>query len=150
METNFRLCGIPSSNVQYLWESVKYQLHAALEYADDKFTLENIYEYLKEKSMQLWLVVSGHSTIHASIVTQIVEYANKKVMFIVLVGGVKFDEWSHVIETFTAFAQSHDCQTIEGYGRAGWEPKLKQLGFKKVHTVYSLPIKKETRHGGNI
>lgn len=140
MDDDLRLCAVPSSTIEYFWEVVQPMINAALKHADGKYSENDIFRLLKEKNMQLWVIADIEDIIQAAIVTQIVEYPNKKVMFIVLVGGVKFDNWSHVLPHFVSFARDHQCQSIEGYGRSGWETKLKHLGFKKILTVYRFPV----------
>ena len=141
MDETLRLCGMPSATIDYVWDMVEPLLIPAVGYSDGKYAIKDIYDQLKEKNMQLWVIADNEDIIHAAIVTQIVEYPNKKVMFIVLVGGVKFDTWSHVLPHFVAFAEDHQCESIEAYGRTGWETKLKHLGFKKILTVYRFPVK---------
>lgn len=140
MRDDLRLCAIPSKNVKYMWELVDTMILAGLKYANGKYTLQDIYHAILDRDMQLWLIVDIDDIIHAAIVTQIIYYPSKKVMLFVIVSGVKFNNWIHELPHFVLFARSHDCESIEFYGRSGWEKKVKKLGFDKIHTVFSLNI----------
>lgn len=140
MNKDLVLFGIDPKEITKCWPRIKDGLENALKYSDGKYSIFDIECALVSHEMQLWIASDVYSKIHAIFVTQIINYGSKKVMLFVLIQGVKFDEWKHFISDFKKFAKSHDCQTIEGYGRAGWEPKIVSMGFKKVHTVYSLPI----------
>lgn len=140
MSEKLTLFPVPSSRMSEVWPLAKNLIRDALEYADNKFALEDIFFHLRHMDMQLWLVIDELDAIKGAIVTQIIQYPNKKVLLIMLISGVKFDDWSHFLSDFIAFAKDHNCQSLEGYGRAGWEKKIKHLGFKKIHTIFSLPI----------
>jgi len=139
-DNKLQLNGIPSVDVMRVWEDIQYLLKSALEYADHKYTIFDVQYALMSRDMQLWLVMTDDDVIQSMIITQIVQYPNKKVMFFVFAAGVKSNEWIHFIDHFKDFAAEHQCHAIEVLGRAGWEKKFKSLGFTKVHTVYSLPL----------
>jgi len=143
MNENLRLCAIPSLNAMYVWDVVEDMILAALMHADGKYTIQDIFMAIKDKEMQLWVVVDQDDMIHAVVVTQIIYYPSKKVMLFVIVSGVKFDNWSHFLPHFKLFAKDHDCSALEFYGREGWEKKVASLGFKKIHTVLRLNINGE-------
>jgi len=140
MNEKLSLCGILSTQVNDVWQFIKENIASALNYADDKYSVDDILGFIRDKKMQLWVVIDQDFAIHASIVTQIVNYPRKKVMLIVIVAGVKLNEWEHIIRNLVQYAKSHDCHSIEAFGRSGWEKKVKHLGFTKIHTYYKLPI----------
>jgi len=145
-----RLCGIKAENLEKVWDHVVEDIRETLVYSYDKFTVQDIFNSLKNMDMQLWVIVDQNNTIHATIVTQIVDYPSKRVMLFVIISGKNFVKWSHFLGLFTRFARSHNCRSIEAYGRPGWENKTKKLGFKKIHTLYSLELTEGTTHERNI
>lgn len=140
MQNELSLFGINPKDIHRCWAKVERPIQNALKYGDGKYSLSDIEVALKLHEMQLWVVIDKLGGMKAVIITQIVCYPNKKVMFFLLIQGVKFGDWKHFIADFTTFAKSHGCTSIEGYGRPGWEKKITDIGFNKVHTVYSLPI----------
>lgn len=85
----------------------------------------DIYSAIADRDMQLWVcVIDGQ--IKAALVTQIVVYPRAKTFDIVFVGGEEVDTWvEQAWEELKLFGQSHNCQFIRGFGRAGWQRKLK-------------------------
>jgi hypothetical protein len=143
MDNDLRLCGIPARHIDYIWDLILHMISDAVEYSYGKYTVQDIYNALCERDMQLWVIVDNDDIPHAIIVTQIIYYPSKKVMLFVLAAGVKFDNWTHLLPQFIAFAKDHQCTAMEFYGRTGWEKKIEPLGFKKIHTVFSLNINGE-------
>lgn len=125
-----QLFGVLSSHIDDIWGSVKGLVSAGLEYSDGKYTVEDVYKSLKSRDMQLW--VSFNEAIEAIGITQINIYPNKKVCVIFLVAGSYMDNWLHFSESIKAWAKERGCQSLECYGRPGWE---KVLGWEKIHTV---------------
>lgn len=134
------LFGINPSDIHKCWLKIEKPIQNALKYSDGKYNIADIECSLKTHEMQLWVIVDKIGSMKAVIITQIVSYPQKKVMFFVLIHGIKFGDWKHFIDDFVSFAKSHDCTAIEGYGRPGWEKKISDIGFSKVHTVYRLQI----------
>lgn len=139
--TDMHICAVSSKNAPHLWDIIDDMILDALDYANGKFTIDDIHEAILNRDMQLWVIIDGEDIVHAVVVTQVIHYPSKKVMLFVLVSGVKFDNWKHLLPHFELFAKDHDCTAIEFYGRTGWEKKTRELGFKKIHTVFSLDIK---------
>lgn len=137
------LHGIKSYEVDNYWELVRDLIDDSLKYSDGKYTSEDIRRMIFRKEMQLWIVIDIEHTITAAIITQIVNFPCKRVLLFVLVSGSDFDEWKHCLTTFINFAKYSNCHSIEGYGRPGWEKKIRKLGFTKIHTIYRLELNGE-------
>lgn len=66
----------------------------------------------------------------------------KRVMNIQLAGGDSLDDWfERMDEVAQALAKARDCSEVYIVGRAGWQRKLKQLGYQTVHTVLRKEVK---------
>lgn len=140
MDNELRLCGIMADKVNEIWPKIEKMLTEAVKYSDGKFRIEDIFQLLLSRDMQLWTVVDNKENILSSIVTQVVNFPRKNVMFIMFIAGIRFNDWASLVSHLIQFAKAHNCETIEGYGRDGWETKSKHLGFTKVHTIYSLSL----------
>lgn len=136
-----KLSAIPSHSTGLWFNRIQPFVESALEGSDGKFTVYDIFLCLIHKEMQLWVITEQENDqLQAVIITQVITYPAKKVLLILIVAGVKFDEWSHTLPHFKLFAKDHACDAIEFYGRPGWEPKVKPLGFKKIDVMFSLPL----------
>lgn len=140
MRDDLRLCGISYKNVMGMWDVVQDMIVRALKHSDGKYTIFDVQYALLTRDMQLWVVADSEDEINAVIITQIVSFPSKKVLFFLLVSGVNFNDWNHFLPHFKLFAKDHQCSAMEALGRVGWEKKIIALGFKRIHTVFSLPI----------
>lgn len=135
------LSAIDSIMAQYFWFSIDEMIESALVHSDGKILIDDIKRFIYEKKMQLWVIWDkANDCIAGTMITEFVKYPRKKILSIVILGGVRFDEWKHVISDLSTFARQRNCSSIEFHGRPGWERKIDDLGFKKIHTVLSLPL----------
>jgi transposase len=125
-----RLYGVLSSHIDQIWKEVAPLLSQALEYSDGKYSLESIKQALINRDMQLWLSIDGH--IEACGVTQIVSYPCKKVCNFMFVAGRDMEKWLTFENDIKQWAREHGCQSIELYGRPGWQ---KILPWERIHVV---------------
>jgi hypothetical protein len=139
MDKKLKMYGIPSALIDSAWVDVSPYIKEALQYSDGKYEISDIYKSLIEKDMQLWTAFSDEGC-EALCVTQIINYPRKKVLLLFLIAGKESANWLHFVENLKHFAKEHGCDSLEGYGRPGWEKLSKPLGFKKVHTIFKLTI----------
>jgi hypothetical protein len=135
-----RLYGVLSNAIDDVWEEVAPLIDKSLVFAGGKFHIDDIYRFLKNKEMQLW-VVYDEKGLCCSAITQIVIYPRKKIFSINFVAGRNYKTWLDHLNILEAFARSNDCDWIEGYCRKGWDKSLPSFGYKKSHTLYILPLK---------
>ena len=66
----------------------------------------------------------------------------KRALNIQLAGGASLDDWfERIDEVSNMLAKSRECSEVYIVGRAGWQRKLKQLGYKVAHTVLHKEVK---------
>lgn len=124
------IAGIPHDQIDQWWPLVEPFVARGLEYADGKFTTDDIREALKTRDMQLWIA----NTLDSIGITQVVIYPRKKVCLVVMVAGSYLDRWVDEMETtFVAWAKERGCHSIEAFCRPGWEKVLPD--WHKLHVV---------------
>lgn len=134
--TNRIITGI--TDIDTFWQEVEPFINKALEYNHGEFTTEDIYGWLKNQKMQLWVV--HENGIQAAAVTEVVIYPRKKIVRILALAGNGFDEWSDDLQAlFEFWGKKLDADGIEIIGRRGWIKKLEKYGYSEAHTV----LKKE-------
>jgi hypothetical protein len=138
-KNNIRLYGVLSHAIDSVWPDASKLLEKAVNYADGKYALTDIYQAIKNRDMQLWVAFDDVGMC-AACVTQIICYPRKKVLFLLFSGGMRFEKWMHLTYDMVAFAKEHGCSSVELHGRPGWEKKGKPVGFKKVYTVYQVEM----------
>lgn len=136
----FAMRPIFACEIGMVWDIVGPLLEKSIDYSDKRYTVDDIKRDIKSKDMQLWVVVDSAGNIHSTIVTRVVIYPQRKVLFLEHIAGSDFDEWKHLLHVFVAFAQRKGCSSIDAFGRPGWEKKIAPLGFKKRQVIYRLPL----------
>lgn len=136
-DNDYKIYGILSQYIDVVWRNAKPFIQNALKYGDNKYTLDSVKKALISRDMQLWLIYLN-ANIKGIVVTEIIQYPNKKYLTIVLLSGVEFDAWAYHWSTIKEWAIGEGCEAVQVFGRPGWERKLKTLGFEKIHTVLRL------------
>lgn len=131
--------GVLSHSIDKVWPEVSVLLAPAVLYSDGKYEVEDVYKSLTERDMQLWVAFKNKG-LCATCVTQIINYPRKKVMFLLFIAGIQSINWLHLADDLAQFAREHGCQSVEGYGRPGWEKLGVPFGFKKIHTIFRLDL----------
>ena len=72
--------------------------------------------------------------------SEVVEYARKKVLHIFLAGG-DMEELVDMIDSAEAWGRTLGCTALTMSGRKGWERALAPHGFKPVMIVMERAIK---------
>jgi len=122
------------------WQSVKPFLEAALEHADGKYDLSVIFEQIQRENYKLW-VVYNESQVIGCFVTELLQYPCAKVLGVPFLSCGDFDaDIAPHFSTVKQWARDNNAVSIEFFGRAGWEKKLKPMGFEKTHTVMRLKL----------
>ena len=74
-------------------------------------------------------------------VTEVLQYPRKKALAVVFLSGDDFSEWIPEIDKkFVDFAKVLECDFVEACGRAGWERKVKKLGWIKRFSIIERPL----------
>jgi hypothetical protein len=103
-------------------------IEAALKYSGGTHNFDDVRAAILESRMQLW------PTANSCAVTEIVEYARKKVLHVFLAGG-DMDEVVGGIEIVADWGRAQGCQSMTMSGRRGWERVLGKSGFRPVMIV---------------
>lgn len=129
--------GVASAFIDQVWKDVAPMIERALAYFDDRVGIDDIYQSLKAKNNQLWLVFRGGEILTA-VITEIAIYPKKKVLTIAYLAGRDFKSWQYGLSVLKDFAKSHGCSCIEIRGRRGWEKLLKDFRVLNITQVLDL------------
>lgn len=135
-----RMYGVPAKQIDLIWSDVEPLLKSAIvRSAIDKYQTEDIYKSLLAQDMQLW-VAYDKKGLCAIEITQIINYPRQKVLMLVFTAGRDSETWLPFVDVLKQFAESHNCNSLEGFGRPGWEKLSKSFGFKKISTLYKFDL----------
>jgi len=129
--------GIPAEYIDDVWEDCKKYVEMGNNKSHEEMDVHDIYFFLKEKEMQLWIVYDDKAMdeIKAVVTTEIVNYPRKKVCRIVTLGGRGIDSWIHAISTIEAWAEAQGCESMKTFCRKGFIKKLENYGYEQTYTV---------------
>ena len=116
-------------------------LAKAAVHSEGELEPEDFIEPLSTGEMQLWVAYEDNESIHAAMVTQFIQYPQKKILRIISVAGEDF-KWNitNFQEMIDSFALKYGCTAIELWGRKGWKKLLPE--WKDAYTEYT----KELQH----
>lgn len=126
------LVGVPSFDIDIVWERALPFVQSALEHSFD--TPEDVYAALKIKGAQLWLAWLNDG-IEAICITRVEEYTNGKTCGIWICAGSGRNDWKHHMATIEAWAKSNGCIAMKHTARLGWQRVLKPMGYEATHIV---------------
>jgi len=109
-----------SEQIPAIWEKARPFIEMALNQGSD-YTLDEIYEGLCTKQMQLWMPDG------AALVTSIQTDAGNKFCLLVTLGGTRMSDWFQYLPIVESWAKDEGAEEMRLYGRIGW---AKLTGYK--------------------
>ena len=126
------LTGILSSDLDEFWHKVRPLIQRAIDESDGDYLIDDIYEALWLRDMQLWVWYQDGEIIGA-LVTEILDRPENRVCTLVLGGGAGLDFWKNDT-TIYRWAKGNGCSSVEIHGRKGWGRVLS--GWKETSTNF--------------
>ena len=136
---------VPIDEIKSIWGEISSYIKKATDYTYGRYEeIDVLHECLTGK-FHLWVVYTededGEAKYIGAATTEVVKYPRKKVLSVVFLSGDDFSEWMPQIDQkFVDFAKVLECDFVEACGRAGWERKVKKLGWIKRFTIIERPL----------
>ena len=112
---------VPQEDLHIVWNEVEPLIKKAL---DDTYSARDILDGLVKNSFQLF--ISWEDKVESAVITEVIQYPQKKVCRYFLAGGSNMNNWLEPIQQeIEKFAKYNQCDAIEVAGRKGWLRKLK-------------------------
>ena len=112
---------VPQDDLHIVWNEVEPLIKKAL---DDTYTARDILDGLVKNAFQLF--ISWEDKVESAVITEVIQYPQKKVCRYFLAGGSNMNNWLEPIQQeIEKFAKYNQCDAIEVAGRKGWLRKLK-------------------------
>lgn len=138
---------VPAQYVDTCWDKIEGFIAKAAKYTYGRYTVSNIYDIVKEGEYQLW-VAFDKETFKGAVVTNIMNYPQKKVLCMQFCGGEELKLWKQpMLDLLKRFARDLGCEGIESTGRPGWAKIFENDGYKATWVTYELPIDMEKDNG---
>lgn len=108
------------------------RLKRALALGGNTHTIDDIYQAVSHGTMQCF--VKGDSFV----ITEVINAPQKRFLNVfMIVGELSVLELHDDVE---AFAKQAGCDFMQAYGRPGWKPKIKSLGWEPDRIVFRRKI----------
>ena len=112
---------VPQEDLHIVWNEVEPLIKKAL---DDTYTARDILDGLVKNAFQLF--ISWEDKVESAVITEVIQYPQKKVCRYFLAGGSNMNNWLEPIQQeIEKFAKYNQCDAIEVAGRKVWLRKLK-------------------------
>ena len=128
---------VPIEHIGPLWKQVEGHLKKPLEIDGYAYTAQDVLNSLINGKMQLWISWSRKKKkVEAAIVTEIVDYPQKRACRYFLAGGDNMKSWFKKMKNeIEQWAKLNKCHRIELVGRKGWSRWLKDYTPKHIVLV---------------
>lgn len=124
------------------WKELYMFLAMAVEYSHGELDEDCVRNQVEEGDLLLAAVYDDSKLVAVLAYELLLFHTGKRVLNIQLAGGDHLDSWFHRMdEVSQLIAKARDCTEVYIVGRAGWQRKLKQLGYETVHTVLHKEVK---------
>lgn len=137
-----QLWGVPVNKIDTIWQDVEPLIQKVIDYQERhggaRAFLPDIKKGLKAQKYQMW-AAHKDNIIEAVMITEIVQMPSRKVCSMFMVGGSGLNNWVHHLSTIEEWAKSLNCDSLELWGRTGWERLLKD--FTKTMIVLEKGLK---------
>lgn len=122
---------VANEELDSVWPICLPHLRRAINRAGGRHSEEMILDGVSSRKMQLWVVVMEGKIVSSSI-TEIRSYPGRKMLAILLCGGLKMKVWINAfVAKLKEVCKRHNIVAIETIGRIGWSRILAPLGFKE-------------------
>lgn len=130
---------VPGDDIDRVWPLAEPFLRKADRYMHGELSMEDVYDCLEDRQMQLWMVAKDGRFI-AAVITMIETGMQLKILRGILLGGTGIREWAApCIEALEEFARMYECDRIYFCGRPGFE-KILGEAFAPLYTTYARSV----------
>lgn len=131
---------VSPEDVPYLWDSVGPMIAKVTKHSEGELETDDFLEQLIDGYMQLWIVTEDKKII-VSMVTQIIDYPQKRILRLIALAGKDFIEvHNNFIDMLESYAIKKQCSALELWGRKGWKKMLPD--WKDSYIVFTKDLKK--------
>ena len=121
------------------FELARPYLERAINYSDGRYSPLAVFEDIKSGNQQLWVITEGN--IIGAATTKIVDYPERRTLFIQFMSGDDFSFWrGEGYERIAQYAKEKGCDSIEFFGRPGLKKHARELGFEATYTVFERKL----------
>lgn len=131
----------PALAIQH-WDELYAFLKLAVDHSNGELDEVSVKNQVEDGDLLVAAVYDDQTLVAVVAFELLLFTTGKRALNIQLAGGASLDDWfERMDEVANALAKARDCSEVYIVGRAGWQRKLKQLGYKVAHTVLHKEVK---------
>jgi len=131
---------VPVEHLDAYWGKLLPFIEKAAEYTYGRYSVDNLYDMVKEGDHQLWVAFEG-AEFKGTVLTNIMTYPKRRVLCMGFCGGEELSVWKEpMLALLRRFAKDMGCDAIEAFGRPGWAKIFKNDGYQAKWVTFELPI----------
>jgi len=131
---------VPRERLNETWGEITPILERATKISGGRFSNISVLDELLNDRISLWVVLH-EKKILAVFTVRIVNYVERRSLYVELLAGSRFKEWmEEMFIKMRGWGQVHKCTHIECGGRRGWVKLGQKYGFKVAYTVIEREI----------
>jgi len=140
--SDLTLAAVPASLIELLWDDIAPFIDLVADKAPDDIVTSKVKENCMLGSIMPVIVYRGSDIVAVNILDVKALDSGKKVLYIPIIGGTEFDNWSEdFMKLATQIAKDFGCSELRGMAvRKGWMTKLKPLGWEEMFTTVRCKI----------
>jgi len=149
VEYTYRPSLLKSHEILDKWQILKPHIESANEYSAGEMAPFDMALLAMVEKAHIWLTVDQDDNIASVIVTRFIQQTRRKTMLIQSCGGsiggwAAWGKQHH--DTLVDFAKSTGCDSIQVWGRKGWERRLRHIindaghSYELLYHVYNMEI----------
>lgn len=112
-------------------------IESFVERAKGRFSLEDVFNRIKEGNWTLW-VVHEDFNLKAVLITQMILYPKIKELQIIMCVGDEYKNWYHLVSKMKEYAKLIGCKKLTAITRPGWEKIM--TDFNKTHVYLEIDL----------
>ena len=131
----------PALAIQH-WDELYAFLKLAVDHSNGELNVVSVRNQVDDGDL-LVAAVYNNQTLVAVVAFELLLFTTgKRALNIQLAGGASLDDWfERIDEVSNMLAKARECSEVYIVGRAGWQRKMKHLGYKVAHTVLHKEVK---------
>jgi hypothetical protein len=119
-----------------MWPVAEPLLAKAVAREHGRFTIRDIYRWIKTSDQQLWVVTSGGRCIAAGLVRLQFHPTGKRAATLHLLGGSQARAWAlPAWEAWSSWCRLAGITELHIVGRKGWERLVARFGFQREAVI---------------
>lgn len=131
----------PALAIQH-WDELYAFLKLAVDHSNGEIDEVSCKNHVEDGDLLVAAVYDDQTLVAVVAFELLLFITGKRALNIQLAGGASLDDWfERIDEVSNLLAKARDCSEVYIVGRAGWQRKLKHLGYKVAHTVLHKEVK---------